>query len=185
MVKRSSSIPRIRAELDEETAQAFKQALQIRPHREEQLANGEHCPGAGECKTCDEYERLVFVVDSALDVDPEELSPVDVVDAEPPPMWKPEWQARWNRAREKHVMLAKAAKIEPRKKILITDGCRAQANIRWIERCCKIPDGPLIGKPFRLWEFQRDIIRGIYGQPEYWQAVDAVLRRRRASRKPA
>ena len=69
--------------------------------------------------------------------------------------------------------------LEPVKKGLLTDGCRAQLNVRWIERYCKIPDGPNVGKPLRLWEFQRDIIRGIYGDPAYWQAVDAVLKKKR------
>ena len=57
MVKRSSRIPRIRAELSEETAQAFKQALKLRNHREEQLADDKHCKGVGLCEICDEYER--------------------------------------------------------------------------------------------------------------------------------
>jgi len=98
-------------------------------------------------------------------------------------MWNDEWRARWDRAREQHLMLAKAAKMEPVKKGLLTDGCRGQANVRWIERHGRIPDGPSVGKPFRLYEFQRDIIHEIYGQPAYWQAVDAVLKKRRAARQ--
>jgi hypothetical protein len=68
MVKRSSSIPRIRAKLSDEVAQAFKKALRLRGHREEQLSNEKHCKGAGLCEVCDEYERLVGIVDAALDV---------------------------------------------------------------------------------------------------------------------
>jgi hypothetical protein len=122
-------------------------------------------------------------VNTALDVRPWQLSPVDVVDAPPPPMWSAVEQADWDRARERHVELAKAAGMEPRKKGLITDGCRGQANIRWIERHNKIPDGPSIGQPFRLLEFQRDIIHQIYGDPAYWSAVATVAEEgRKASR---
>jgi hypothetical protein len=185
MVKRKSSIPRIRSELSEEVATAFKQALKLRNHRETQLANDKHCKGVGRCKVCDEYERLVGIVDSALDVKSWQLSPVDVFDGPAPPMWKAEKQADWDRAREQHVELAKMAKMEPRKKGLLTDGCRGQINVRWIERHCKIPDGPSVGQPFRLWEFQRDIIRDIYGQPSYWQAVDAVLKKQASRAKRA
>jgi hypothetical protein len=181
MVKRSSRIPRIRAELDEETAQAFKTALKIRNHREEQLANDKHCKGVGKCEPCDEYERLVAVVNAALDLKASELSPIDVVDAPAPPMWKDRQREAWDRARVQHVALAKAAGMEPRKTILLADGCRGQMAIRWIERYGKIPDGPSVGQPFRLWEFQREIIRGIYCQGEYWQGIDAVLKKRRAA----
>jgi hypothetical protein len=31
-------------------------------------------------------------------------------------------------------------------------------------------------KPFRLLEFQRGIVRNIYGDSSYWQAVDAVMK---------
>jgi hypothetical protein len=130
------------------------------------------------CEVCDEYERLVAIVDTALGVKPFELSPIDVIDASAPPMWKDRHKGYWDRAREKHVALAKAAGIKPRKGILITDGCRAQANVRWIERYGKYPDGLFVGKPFRLHEFQRDIIRGIYGDPAYWHAVGAVLKKK-------
>jgi len=160
MVKRSSRIPRINAEISEEAAQAFKKALEIRDHREAQLANGDHCQGAGSCSSCDEYERLVALVDTALNIQPQELSPIDVFDAPAPPMWKDRQKEDWDRARAQHVALAKAAGIAPRQKGLLTDGCRAQANIRWIERYGKYPDGLFVGKPFRLHEFQRDIIRG-------------------------
>jgi hypothetical protein len=180
MVKRSSSIPRIRAELDEETAQALKQALKLRGHREDELADGK-CKGIGRCEICDEYERLVAIVDAALDLKSYELSPVDVIDGPAPPMWSAVEQADWNRARVQHVALAKAAKMKPVTKGLLTDGCRGQINIRWVERHGKIPDGPSIGQPFRLMDFQRNIVREVYGDPGYWQAVEAVLKKRRAA----
>jgi hypothetical protein len=172
---------RVHAEINDEAAQAFRQALKIREHRESQLADGERCTGVGLCQTCDEYERLVAIVDSALGLRSWEMSPVDVIDGPPPPMWSAGEQADWDRARDQHVMLAKAAQMKPLEKGLLTDACRGHLTVRWGERHCKIPDGPKVGKPFRLWEFQRDIIREIYGQPEYWQAVDAVLKKRRAA----
>ena len=47
-----------------------------------------------------------------------------------------------------------------------------------VERHGRIPDGPLVGQPFRLQEFQRDIIRSIDGDSRYWQAVDPVLKKK-------
>jgi hypothetical protein len=79
------------------------------------------------------------------------------------------------------VALARAAKMKPLKKALITDACRGQANVRWVERHGQIPDGPDVGKPFRLLEFQREVIRGIYSDPGYWAAVNAVLKKKRAA----
>src|SRR4029077_4142992 len=79
MVKRLSRIPRTNVELPDEVMAAFRQALKIRDHRERQLADGSYCPGIGACETCDEYERVVAIVDTALSVRPSELSPVDVI----------------------------------------------------------------------------------------------------------
>jgi len=146
MVKRSSRIPRIHAELSEETAQAFKQALRIRAHREDEIADGKQCKGVGRCEVCDQYEKLVATVDTALDLKASQLSPVDVVDGPSPPMWKDRQREDWDRAREQHVALAKAAGMEPRKQALFTDACRGQITIRWMERCLKIPDGPNVGQ---------------------------------------
>ncbi|MBS7741451.1 MULTISPECIES: terminase TerL endonuclease subunit [unclassified Chelatococcus] len=42
---------------------------------------------------------------------------------------------------------------------------RAERNIAWIEEHCRVPEGRLVGKPVKLREWQRDIIRGIYDQP--------------------
>jgi hypothetical protein len=72
---------RVHAEITNEAAQAFKQALKLRDHREAQLADDKHCRGVGLCEICDEYEQLVTIVNTALDVEPWELSPVDVIDA--------------------------------------------------------------------------------------------------------
>src|SRR4249920_35264 len=37
--------------------------------------------------------------------------------------------------------------------------------IRWIEDNCVIPDGKLMGQRFLLREWQKKVIRGIYGSP--------------------
>lgn len=42
---------------------------------------------------------------------------------------------------------------------------RGDKNIAWIESFCRIPEGKFVGKPVKLTEFQRDIIRGIYDTP--------------------
>ncbi|WP_444668473.1 terminase large subunit [Cereibacter changlensis] len=39
---------------------------------------------------------------------------------------------------------------------------RADRNIIWIETNLFVPEGPLVGKPLKLAEFQKDIIRSIY-----------------------
>lgn len=42
---------------------------------------------------------------------------------------------------------------------------RAERNIRWIERFCRVPEGKLVGKPVKLRKWQRDEIRKIYDNP--------------------
>lgn len=39
---------------------------------------------------------------------------------------------------------------------------RSERNIAWVERYCRIPEGRDVGKPVKLREWQRNIIRGIY-----------------------
>jgi hypothetical protein len=90
-------------------------------------------------------------------------------------------EADWDRARDMHVELAKAAGTKPRTRALLTDACRGQANVRWIERYGEVPDGPSVGEPFRLLEFQREVIRGIYSDPSYWAAVNLVVKKKRAA----
>ena len=93
MVKRSSSIPRARADLSEAVAASFRQALKLRDHREAQIADGKRCKGVGLCEVCDQYERLVAIVNAAVGVKASELSPVDVIDGPAPPMWTDHQQA--------------------------------------------------------------------------------------------
>ncbi len=42
---------------------------------------------------------------------------------------------------------------------------RGDRNIAWIEGYCKIPEGPDVGEPVRLRDWQRKIIKGIYDTP--------------------
>lgn len=42
---------------------------------------------------------------------------------------------------------------------------RAQRNIEWIEEHCYIPEGAFVGQKVVLREWQRDILRSIYGTP--------------------
>ena len=146
MVKRWSSIPRVNVELADEVVDAFRQALKSREHRERQLADFRCCRGLGLCGICNEYERLVAIVDTALGVRPSKLSPVDVIYGPAPPTWTADEQADWDRARDQHLELAEAAKIEPRRKALLTDACRGHCNVRWVERHCRVPDGPSVGQ---------------------------------------
>lgn len=42
---------------------------------------------------------------------------------------------------------------------------RAERNIRWITTYCRVPEGRLVGQPVVLREWQKDILREIYGSP--------------------
>lgn len=42
---------------------------------------------------------------------------------------------------------------------------RGERNIAWIEKYCYVPEGKLVGKPFKLRDWQKKIIRGIYDSP--------------------
>lgn len=54
--------------------------------------------------------------------------------------------------------MAPAAAVKPR----LT---RGEENCDWIEACCRVPEGALVGQPVKLRPWQRDIILGIYDQP--------------------
>ena len=43
---------------------------------------------------------------------------------------------------------------------------RAERNIAWIEEHCYIPEGKFVGQKVRLAEFQRDVLRDIYDNPD-------------------
>lgn len=42
---------------------------------------------------------------------------------------------------------------------------RADRNIGWIEEYCRVPEGRLVGHPVKLREWQKDILREVYGSP--------------------
>jgi phage terminase large subunit-like protein len=42
---------------------------------------------------------------------------------------------------------------------------RADRNIRWIERMCRVPEGKLTGQPVQLRDWQKDELRKIYDNP--------------------
>src|SRR5690606_36349884 len=42
---------------------------------------------------------------------------------------------------------------------------RAERNIWWIERYCRIPEGKLVGQPVKLTPQQKDWLREIYDSP--------------------
>jgi len=167
------------ATISNAAAEAFKKALRLRDHREDQIVNAKACPGIGLCETCASYEQAVAVVSRELGLKPWEINPVDVGDVPHPRFWNAKRQAAWDRARGLHVRLCEVAKIETVKKLRLTDVDQGVMNIRWIERNAFVPDGPDIGKPFRLRQFQRDVINGIYSDDGYRQAVQAVLKKRR------
>ena len=51
----------------------------------------------------------------------------------------------------------------PVKALAVTS--RADRNIAWIEQFCRVPEGRLVGKPVKLREWQKDILREVYGSP--------------------
>lgn len=142
---------------------AFAEALPLRLHREEQIASGKNCSGVGTCGTCDKYEDLVEQVGSALALTPDDWHPIDVTDCNPAPWFTDQDAERWQQAREVYRDLCDAAGIEPVTHCEISDTIRHQQIIRWMERHCRIPEGPDLGKRPRLREWQRDAIRSIYG----------------------
>src|SRR3546814_7236519 len=42
---------------------------------------------------------------------------------------------------------------------------RANRNIGWIEKYCRVPEGRLVGQPVKLRPWQRTILKEIYGTP--------------------
>jgi phage terminase large subunit-like protein len=47
----------------------------------------------------------------------------------------------------------------------LTGAERAERNIKWIQDRCRVPEGKDVGKPVILREWQKDVIRLIYGSP--------------------
>ncbi len=67
----------------------------------------------------------------------------------------------------------KPAKPKPKK-------TRAERNIDWIEKCCRIPEGRDVGKQVRLRDFQKRIIRKIYDNPNGTRRAIISLARKNA-----
>lgn len=42
---------------------------------------------------------------------------------------------------------------------------RAERNIRWVEKYCRVPEGKFVGKPLKLAPFMKDDLRAIYDNP--------------------
>jgi hypothetical protein len=162
MVKRKSSIgARFKVSLD--AAQAFKSALLLRPHREKAIADYDMCGGVDCCDVCDKYENLVAELAEALSLAPNETNPIDVGDVPSAPWLDEIAAAKWNDARRLHVELCKVANIKPARRIQPSDLHLGHTVTRWLERHCRTPDGPNIGKRVRLRPWQRDIVRRTYG----------------------
>jgi len=58
------------------------------------------------------------------------------------------------------------------------DVSRAQRNIQWIEKFCRVPEGKDIGKPVKLRLWQRRIVRGIYDEEDLSRSVIIPLGRK-------
>lgn len=145
-----------------QAVETFTRAYHLRDHREQQLADGDACPGRGRCEKCDEYEAHVIELDRLLGLAPHEQSPLDVMVSKPPPWFNAQAAAAWTKASGFRTALREAAGL-PDVKMDIFELSRPQRNIRWTERHCHVPEGPDVGRPVRLREWQRDEIRRIYG----------------------
>jgi hypothetical protein len=144
--------------------EAFVAALPLRPHREEAIGDDHAaCAGIDGCEICGRYEDLVAELAEALDLSPNEVSPVDVSDVPAAPWLDASEACKWVAARALYVELCEAAGIEPVRRIEISDLHAGHRMVRWLERFCREVDGPRIGKRLRLRPWQRDIVRRIYG----------------------
>jgi hypothetical protein len=163
MVKRISSAVTKKLKISQVAVDAFKEALPLRLHREEAIADYDACGGVGRCETCDRYEDLVLVLSLELKLRAAAISPIDAADVPPAPWLDEDKAEQWERARELYCLLCDAAGIDRAKRAEITDFVNHQRIIRWAERHCYVPEGPDVGKRLRLRPFQRDIVRQIYG----------------------
>lgn len=53
--------------------------------------------------------------------------------------------------------------------------------IRWIEKNCLVPEGPMIGEPVKLLTFQREIICGIYDSPTRYAIISLAKKNGKTS----
>jgi phage terminase large subunit-like protein len=61
------------------------------------------------------------------------------------------------------------------------DPTRAERNIAWIERYCRVPEGKNVGKPLKLAAFMKDDLRAIYDNPQGTRS--AIISRGRKNAK--
>jgi hypothetical protein len=139
-VKRRAS-KQLRHRITPEAVVAFRAALELRAHREEQIGNSASCPGADRCELCKTYERHVAVIGQHTGAEPWGFSPIDVADCPPPPWFDPQAAQAWETARRVYCALCDAAGIERATGAAISDVTRSHVAIRWIERFPKIPEG--------------------------------------------
>ena len=57
---------------------------------------------------------------------------------------------------------------------------RAERNISWIQKACRIPEGEDVGKKVRLRDWQKDIIRQIYDNPDITRRAIISMGRKNA-----
>lgn len=92
----------------------------------------------------------------------------------------------------KVLIKPKASPGRPRRNLAIDEPpppmrrrATAREIIRWIETRCYIPEGKLIGRPFRLASWQKDEIRRIYDNPDPRHTRRAILSFARKNGKTA
>lgn len=54
---------------------------------------------------------------------------------------------------------------------------RAEKNIAFVERYCRIPDGKFVGEPLRFADFQKDFFHGIFGNRKIRRAIWSMARK--------
>jgi hypothetical protein len=143
--------------------EAFTAALPLRAHREEAIGDHSACDGIDRCRDCGRYEDLVAELAEALDLAPNETSPLDVADVPAAPWFDKIAAAKWEAARALYVELCEAAGLKPSRRVQISDLHLGHTMVRWLERMCRAPDGQNIGKRIRLRPFQRDVVMRTYG----------------------
>jgi hypothetical protein len=163
VVKRISRGVRRRPEISE-AAKLLAEALKLRDHREDAIDDDRSCPGRGRCGTCDHYEELVAKIANILGLSVDEVHPIDVGDIEPPPWWELNQIEAWEGARRLYVDLCAAGGVEPQRRLSMREFDEGQITVRWIERMCPVPGGLVgSGEPLRLRDWQRAVVKKIYG----------------------
>jgi hypothetical protein len=179
MVKRVSHVGK-HFKVSLAAAEAFREAMPLRPHREQALADHSACAGVDGCEKCATYEDYVQVITRELDLGVYSFHPIDAADVPSAPWFDAAQAQEWDRARELYLALCEAADVKPVKRVEIGDLIWANVVLRWIERTMRVPDGSTVGKRLRLREFQRNIVRKTYGSGfgKHAETVQAALKKR-------